>query len=182
MKVEIKPEFKHERQGRVHVLYAGLLDAAHDHGLRSIETELSQVPSAENGQVAIARAIVRTEAGKFTGIGDASPASVGKMIIPHIIRMAETRAKARALRDAINVGTAAFEEMGADEEESTPLTDKQYSDITELAGKLETLGNLAAFVKTALKGRSVSSLTEAEADYWIKALELKLRDQEGVDI
>jgi hypothetical protein len=74
-----------------------------------------QVPGVENGEVAIARAVVRTEEGKFSGIGDASPGNVSRAIVPHIIRMAETRAKARALRDAINVGVAALEELGDEE-------------------------------------------------------------------
>jgi hypothetical protein len=108
----MREEFFIERQGRRFVLYSGLLDEAHRRGLRSIETELLQVPSGENGEVAIARAVVRTEEGKFTGIGDASPQNVGRAIAPHVIRMAETRAKARALRDAINVGVTAFEELG----------------------------------------------------------------------
>ena len=103
-----------ERQGKRFVLYAGLLEEAHSRGLRSIETELLQVPAAENGDVAIVRAVVRMEEGKFAGIGDASPQNVGRMIAPHLIRMAETRAKARALRDAINVGVTAFEELGGD--------------------------------------------------------------------
>lgn len=109
-----------ERQGKKFVLYAGLLDEAHERGLRSIETELLQVPTVENGEVAIAWAVVRTEDGKFSGIGDASPENVGRNIAPHIIRMAETRAKARALRDAINVGVAALEELGG--EKSKPRT------------------------------------------------------------
>src|SRR3954451_2396871 len=96
-----------EVEGRRFVLYAGLLEEAHARGLRSIETELLQTPNSENGEVAIARAVVRTEEGKFSGIGDASPENVGRNIVPHVIRMAETRAKARALRDAINVGVAA---------------------------------------------------------------------------
>ncbi|MDP8951097.1 MAG: hypothetical protein M3N18_02470 [Actinomycetota bacterium] len=114
----MREEYMIERQGKRFVLYAGLLEEAHARGLRSIETELLQIPGAENGEVAIARAVVRTEDGKFTGIGDASPQNVGRMIAPHIIRMAETRAKARALRDAINVGVASIEELGEDPEPS----------------------------------------------------------------
>ncbi len=117
----MREEYMIERQGKRFVLYAGLLGEAHARGLRSIETELLQVPSAENGEVAIATAVVRTEDGKFSGIGDASPQNVGRAIAPHVIRMAETRAKARALRDAINVGVTSLEEMGGEgEEPATP--------------------------------------------------------------
>jgi hypothetical protein len=112
----MRDEFMITRQGKKFVLYAGLLDEAHSRGLRSIETDLVQVPSEENGGVAIAKAIVRTEEGKFSGIGDADDSNVGRNIVPHKIRMAETRAKARALRDAINVNVTAFEELGGDDE------------------------------------------------------------------
>ena len=111
----MREEYMIERQGKRFVLYAGLLEEAHSRGLRSIETDLLQVPDAGNGEVAIVRAVVRTEDGKFTGIGDASPENVNRTIAPHVIRMAETRAKARALRDAINVGVTAFEELGGED-------------------------------------------------------------------
>jgi hypothetical protein len=62
--------------------------------------------------VAVVKARVEMEDGRtFSGIGDACPDNVGRNIVPHIIRMAETRAKARALRDAVNVGATALEEL-----------------------------------------------------------------------
>src|SRR5438105_1136962 len=102
-----------ERQGRSFVLYAGLLAEAHDKGLKAIRTRLLQSPAPDNGDTTICAAEVELEDGRvFTGIGDATPQNVGRNIVPHAIRMAETRAKARALRDAINVGAVAVEELG----------------------------------------------------------------------
>jgi len=108
----MKKEFIVNRQGKEFVLYAGLLDQAHREGLKRITTTLVQAPTDLNGQLAICAAEVETEKGVFCGIGDASPENVGRMIAVHTVRMAETRAKARALRDAINVGVTALEELG----------------------------------------------------------------------
>jgi hypothetical protein len=101
--------------------YAGILALAHDEGLRSIVTKLVQAPTKDNGMVAIVTAVVRTNRGKFTAIGDANPGNVNRKIAAHVIRMAETRAKARALRDAVNIGTVSLEELGelVDDELST---------------------------------------------------------------
>lgn len=76
-----------------------------------------QLPSDDNGRLAIVHAQVQTDKGVFDGIGDASPDNVGRMIVMHTVRMAETRAKARALRDAINVGVTAFEELGGPDDD-----------------------------------------------------------------
>jgi hypothetical protein len=92
--------------------YAGLLARAHEEGLKSIRTELIQVPTEANRMVAIAKAEVTTSKGTFSGIGDADPDNVGRRIVPHIIRMAETRAKGRALRDAVNIGVVCLDELG----------------------------------------------------------------------
>ena len=108
----MKREFLVERSGRSFVLYAGLLDEAHERGLKGITTELVQAPTDANGQTAVCRATVVTERGTFTGLGDACPTNVSRQMLPHLLRLAETRAKARALRDAVNVGVAAVEELG----------------------------------------------------------------------
>lgn len=118
----MKKEFIITRGESQFVLYAGLLDEAHRQGLKSITTHLLQIPNESNGMVAICRAVVEMEKGTFSGIGDASPQNVNRAMVHHIIRMAETRAKARALRDAVNVGVAALEELGDLEEEVVPAS------------------------------------------------------------
>lgn len=112
--------------GRKAVLYAGLLDLAHQSGLKVLRTELLALPTPENGHTAISMATVILERDgremTFTGIGDASPRNVAPGMVNCLMRMAETRAKARALRDAVNVGVIAFEELGGEEDvEEKPL-------------------------------------------------------------
>lgn len=111
-------DFVVNRQGKDMVLYSGLLDHAHHHGLKSILTAIEQLPTIDNGHLAVVKAIVTLDDGRtFCGIGDASPENVGRMIALHCVRMAETRAKARGLRDAMNVGGAVLEELGPEVED-----------------------------------------------------------------
>jgi len=110
-KIVIAKEQLVNRQGKDFVLYAGLLDAAHRNGLSRITTTMVESPRAENKWTAIVSARVQVPWGIYDGLGDANAENVGRMIAPHIVRMAETRAKARALRDALNVGMAAVEEL-----------------------------------------------------------------------
>jgi hypothetical protein len=107
----VNPQYVIQREGKSYALYAGLLDLAHERGLLSIETVLVQLPTEANGNVAVVQATVRLSDAQgvlrtFQGIGDAAPGNVNRMMAPHLLRLAETRAKARALRDAVNVGEA----------------------------------------------------------------------------
>lgn len=152
---QVKRDFLVERQGRQFVLYAGLLDLAHQEGLRAIRTKLIQVPTPENGQTAICSAEVETERGAFAGIGDAAPENVSRMMLPHLIRMAETRAKARALRDAVNVGTVAVEEMGEDIEPGG----RGISDLGQLAREAAPRDQGQPRAQTASPGPAQASRT-----------------------
>ncbi|MGH3144725.1 MAG: hypothetical protein ACRDTR_02885 [Rubrobacter sp.] len=118
----MRDEFMITRQGKQYVLFQGLLDEAHSLGLRGIDTDLIQIPDESNQNVAIVKATAEMDDGRrFSGLGDASPDNVGRNIAPHLIRMAETRAKARALRDAVNVGATALEEL-SDGDDAPPAS------------------------------------------------------------
>lgn len=112
-------------QGQEFVTYEGLLNEAHAKGLKSIRTRLVQLPDSSNGQTAVVTAEVELEGGKvFAGIGDANPQNVNSMIAKHLVRMAETRAKARAFRDAVNIGMTSLvelDETGTPSDEAAPM-------------------------------------------------------------
>jgi hypothetical protein len=106
--------------GRDYPLYAGILAEAHERGLQSIETTLIQVPGTENDYTAIVMAVVRLKDGSsFEDYGDASPRNTSARVATALIRMASTRAKGRALRDAINVGQTMLEELPDLEEQGS---------------------------------------------------------------
>lgn len=101
---------------RPFITYEGLLHTAHEKGLASVEVEIIQYPTEANSMTAIATAAVRSKNGQFfIDIGDASPTSCSSKLVPHLIRMASTRAKARALRDFTDIGMCSVEELGENE-------------------------------------------------------------------
>lgn len=153
-------------QGKQFVTYEGLLDLAHQEGLIGIETELIQIPTKDNDFLAIVQAIATTKDKKFMGIGDCDNSSANRMIAPHKIRMAETRAKARALRDLTNVGMTAIEELGADEEE--PKTTQQT----------KTQPKKADENKQAIVDNSLAS--DAQVNYINKLIENKGYGQDAM--
>lgn len=112
-----------QREGKDYIQYQGLVDLLHQKsgGQFMITTKLEQAPTAENKDTAIVSAIVTIgQPGNdrtASGIGDANPGNVTRMMAGAIIRMAETRAKGRALRDLLNVGLVTVEELAPPESE-----------------------------------------------------------------
>lgn len=177
----INEKFIVNLQGKDFVTYEGLLDLAHQKGLKSIKTEIIQLPTNENNNQCIIKAVATTEDKHFEGYGDADTSNVNRMIAKHIIRMAETRAKARALRDLTNVGMTAIEELGGEEEEkpksykhggnNSLATQNQLNLIYKLV-KDKNYGNdaIASYIKTAYNKNSSKELTKQEASEIIEML------------
>jgi hypothetical protein len=193
----MRDEFMITRQGKQYVLFAGLLDEAHSRGLRGIDTELIQVPDDSNGSVAIVKATAEMDDGRrFSGIGDASPENVGRNIVPHLIRMAETRAKARALRDAVNVGATALEELsdgddappaenygGTTQSRPTPIRDarsRSEESAAQSSQAVEDNGQAERTAASSRKGGSSQKARKSQVDL-LKTLATEWRGESGVE-
>jgi hypothetical protein len=94
--------------GKEFVQFAGLLALAHAKGLVSLTAELVLVTA----DLALAKATATFADGRtFTEAADATPDNVNAGVRKHFARCALTRAKSRALRDALNIATVALEEL-----------------------------------------------------------------------
>lgn len=115
-KKEIMKEHIINLKGKEFITLSGLLDIAHPM-LKSIQTEL--IFNDYTNNTFITRAVVTLKNGnEFSAYGDATPKSVGNMILPHALRMSESRAIARALRWATNTGMCSVEEISEELKES----------------------------------------------------------------
>ena len=91
--------------GRTYATLDWVLNRAHSDGLCETRVDLVQIPTEENKFTCIMKATVQTKKGTFTAHGDATPRNTGAMIVPHLLRMCESRALGRALRFATNAPT-----------------------------------------------------------------------------
>jgi len=143
-------------QGREFVLYSGLLDLAHQKGLMRLDVEPIQYPTRDNGNEGICRAVAESKLGEvFSDIGDANPKNCNEKIAAHVLRMASTRAKARALRDFTNIGITCLEELG-DLDEVIGNNVRPFPKQQRTSTKKET----PASEKTTGKGKKESKAAE----------------------
>ncbi|NWH05895.1 hypothetical protein [Desulfobacter latus] len=129
-KPKLDDRFIKSIKGKDFVVYAGLLDLAHQIGIQSIRVKTIQYPTKENGLEAICEAHVVSKSGEdFIEIADANPNNVAPLVKAHVLRMAATRAKGRALRDMTNIGITCLEELGNidDLENEKPVNDNRTS-------------------------------------------------------
>ncbi len=180
----VREEYLQKVQGgSQHVLYRGLLAMAHEKwgdNNWSMSVKVLQFPTDDNNQTTITTATVTTPNDmSFTEIGDANPENVGRHIAPHSIRMAATRAKGRALRDALNIGEAMYEEVAGGEYRATASV-ASHPD-TASKGQVDLLKRLTTDLRgddgverfEQKLGKKVEELTTAEASEWIDRLSPK---------
>ena len=140
-----------EIEGNQFVKYAGLLDYAHQIGIGSIEVEPLQLPTKDNGNFAICRASVVSKVGEsFTDIGDANPGNCSSKVVKHLLRLASTRAIARALRSFTNVGLTALEEL---EDLNDVIGNKDYKTKPKAQKKAVPKAKASAPAKKANSGK-----------------------------
>jgi hypothetical protein len=99
-------------QGKPFIKYAGLLQMASGAGLQSLTAHWTY----NDPELSLAHAVATFQDGRrFEESADSTPANVGTKVALHFRRLSLTRAKARALRDALNVDLVALEELGETE-------------------------------------------------------------------
>jgi hypothetical protein len=104
----IPQEFLTTIHNKQFVQYAGLLAMAHDRGLVNLSAHFISVTDT----LALAEATAEFADGKvFMECADATPGNVGPTVRAHYPRIALTRAKARCLRDALNISVCSVEEL-----------------------------------------------------------------------
>jgi len=105
---KIPPQWIQMIHGKPFVRYPGLLAMAHEQGLVKLEARFISVTP----DVALAEATATFADGRiFTEAGDATPENVKPEMQAHFARLALTRAKARCLRDALNIGMCSVDEL-----------------------------------------------------------------------
>lgn len=175
-------------QGKDFMTYNGLIALGKAKGIISLDTEIVQFPSPQNGDTCIIKAtIVGFESVNgverevtYTGYGDANVGNCNKMVGRHFIRMAETRAKGRALRDFTGIDMTMSEELGGDVFENndpskktiTPEQMKLVGDLMQQGGWNKT--SMQEFSKGVCGTSDIKSYTMAMADHLIQAMKSEM--------
>jgi len=130
-------------KGKEAVTAVGLTVLGHEKGFKELKTEIVQYPNNANDMTCIVKADLigygwspseeKVVEVAFSAIGDANPANCSKMVAASFIRMAETRAIGRVLRNYTNIGMLCSDEIGsATEIQVEPIRPEQMHALAGL--------------------------------------------------
>ncbi len=125
---QLNPDYIVQINGKSFVKYAGLLEEVEDRGgLTRLDVEVIQFPAEVNGNTAVCLAKVEMDGKFYSDIGEASIKTLNPQVADYLLSMASTRAKGRALRNAISVGICCLEEIRSfnDVVSEEPLPEKK---------------------------------------------------------
>lgn len=157
-------------EGRDYIRYEGLRHLAH--GLiKEMRVDIVQFPRPENGGVAVVYAcITDTEGREWAAHGDAGPLNCAPEVLPHRIRIAEIRAKGRAMRDMLDLDMVMFEELYP-EPVNEQMTNEQAQRINQiLQAHSISKEDAVNLLKRVIGKESLRDVTRIEADIYIGAL------------
>lgn len=170
---DFKDKFVKNLQGKDFILYGGLITLAHAEGCKGISSRIVQFPNNDNNWMAIVEATATDANGNtWSGIGDADGQNCNSKIAMHRVRMAETRAKGRALRDMLGIDILMDGEM-VDPYEREMITQAQTKTIKKIMEQRSIDKNIAALICFNEFGvKTAAKLTSEEAQSFIAMLEL----------
>ena len=117
------PDGMIQRHGKPYITHVGLVWLANHRGKPWSGTIVSHdIKWNQDGLPTAAVVLFRVwdDEQEHTDIGDAYPMNVGKMIVPHLIRMASTRAQNRALRAFVGYAGCTADELELGESYDSP--------------------------------------------------------------
>lgn len=145
---EFKSKFIINIKGKEAVLAEGIKVLAHEKGIKKLVSKIIQFPTKENDNMCIVEAELigydwdpvsktLTEV-EYVAIGDASPRNCTAMVSAAFIRMAETRAISRVLKNYTNISMVSFEELSSATEEYVEMINANQ--INEIAALMNQKG------------------------------------------
>lgn len=182
--IELTPEFRKRFivviEGQDFVKYGGLITLAKERkALKGIRSQLIQAPTPDNGNLAIVAACaVDSDGNEWWALGDADDKNCNRKVATAKVRIADTRAKGRALRDLLGIDLVMYEELTPDVSSTAQsagqatITAAQANRVTQLMNQKNLTREQALAIYQRLTGKgTLLEATMAEADALIAELE-----------
>lgn len=173
---ELTEEELKTKDGKEFVYLKGLERLARARGVVEKQTKVHATPTTENPIAVVSVTYIFKDGARWESVADCTVKSAKEGFGKYLTAMAESRAKARALRDAFGIALCSVEEIGTpsaqeEDEEIPPISDPQkYLIGSLLKEKNKTLEDCRVILKVN-KLTSVDELNKAQAGTLIRKLQ-----------